>query len=815
MSCCQSYRASLGPFWLAVSNWSSSSVLSLSAGSVSPFWHLHLGLLISSVDCSPGAFLVDFSTMDFSALFLSRFSASPAVRSFLNSEGNRGIIRATPDAVVWVANRDNPIIDSEEAVLAISINGSLAITKGGSLIIWFATPSVVATSRPLARLLDSGNLVVVDETRDEEDYLWQSSNFPTDTLLPDMKMVDDVEAGVVRNLTSWRNADDPSPGEFVMRIENRGVPEIVILRGTAKWFRTGNWNGLHFNGIPRYVNTVSAEPGLVFRDERLISMSRPYKSTIVIRATLGVSGSVQQYTMNAKRDRWNVVDSFPRDQCDGYGHCGPNAVCKVERAKKCECFKGFIPRFPHDWEVQDWGGGCRRLVALDCEDEHGFLEVRRVKYPDMLEFWLNSSMTLRECRAQCLKNCSCNAYANPYVTNGGRGCVLWFGDLVDTRGLSAANTLQNIYIRLPLQQLDFSTDSEKVDKKLPIKLIAISLAVGVLVASIINGGVVYLTRRRRRVKAKDEDIDVPIIKMANIVEATNNFSLENMLGSGGFGPVYKGQLSTGQHIAVKRLSRTSEQGVEEFKNEVKLIAKLQHRNLVKLVGYENQRMLLTWPKRFDIIMGIARGLLYLQHDSRLKIIHRDLKTGNILLDKNLNPKISDFGLARAFEEDESISRTKRIVGTYGYMAPEYASDGKFSVKSDIFSFGVILLEIVSGKKNRGYEHDYHNHTLLGHAWLLWKDERNMEVMDECLKETCDESQVKRCIHVGLLCVQKLADDRPIMQSVVLMLATDGAILPDPKEPGYFVETSSQTQDSTSPRIELENATITITDLEAR
>ncbi|PON49905.1 Serine/threonine protein kinase [Parasponia andersonii] len=330
---------------------------------------------------------------------------------------------------------------------------------------------------------------------------------------------------------------------------------------------------------------------------------------------------------------------------------------------------------------------------------------------------------------------------------------------------------------------------------------------------------------------QEEDLELPLFDLSMINTATNHFSETNKLGEGGFGPVYRGMLEEGQEIAVKRLSKTSGQGVNEFKNEVKLIAKLQHRNLVKLLGcciegeekllvYEympnksldsfifdqKQGKLLEWPKRFQILCGISRGLLYLHHDSRLRIIHRDLKASNVLLDKEMNPKISDFGLARSFGGDETEANTLKVVGTYGYIAPEYAFEGLFSIKSDVFSFGVLVLEIISGKKSRGFYHDKPGLTLIGHAWKLMKEGKAVELIDNSLRDSYENmEEVLRCIHVGLLCVQQSPDDRPNMSSVVLMLSGE-RVLPQPKPPGYFTDTDTREGDQSSSSLLLSSST---------
>ncbi|KAI6704440.1 hypothetical protein NL676_007402 [Syzygium grande] len=233
--------------------------------------------------------------------------------------------------------------------------------------------------------------------------------------------------------------------------------------------------------------------------------------------------------------------------------------------------------------------------------------------------------------------------------------------------------------------------------------------------------------------------------LATIQAATNNFSHQNKLGQGGFGDVFQGRLPNGQEIAVKRLSKSSGQGVGEFKNEVVLVAKLQHRNLVRLLGFclegeekilvyefvpnksldyflfdPDKRKQLDWSRRYKIISGIARGMLYLHEDSRLRIIHRDLKPSNILLDRDMNPKISDFGMARIFGVDQTRANTNKIVGTFGYLSPEYAMRGQISEKSDVYSFGVLILEIISGKKNSYFFQSDGDENLASFAWKNWR-----------------------------------------------------------------------------------------------
>ncbi|XP_028806152.1 cysteine-rich receptor-like protein kinase 10 [Neltuma alba] len=302
------------------------------------------------------------------------------------------------------------------------------------------------------------------------------------------------------------------------------------------------------------------------------------------------------------------------------------------------------------------------------------------------------------------------------------------------------------------------------------------------------------------------------IDIATIKVATDNFSEKSRIGKGGFGEVYKGVLPNGQEIAVKRLSRTSSQGVEEFKNEVLLIAKLQHRNLVRLLGFcleDDEKILiyeyvpnkslnhflfdplkqreLTWPERFKIIKGIARGILYLHEDSRLKVIHRDLKPSNVLLDSNLSPKISDFGMARLITLDQVEGSTNRIVGTYGYISPEYAMHGYFSIKSDVFSFGVMMLEIISGRKNSYSYESCRIDDLLSNAWRKWRDESIEELMDPAVRESYSQQEVFRCIQIGLLCVQENPDDRPTMGNVASYLSNITVELPYPLEPAFFMQ----------------------------
>ncbi|THG17845.1 hypothetical protein TEA_011385 [Camellia sinensis var. sinensis] len=395
------------------------------------------------------------------------------------------------------------------------------------------------------------------------------------------------------------------------------------------------------------------------------------------------------------------------------------------------------------------------------------------------------------------------AYANLDVSGEGSGCLLWFNELVDIRVIENG---QDLYVRMAASE--FGQAGHNWNKAKTIIVISVvstaTLILGLAISLYIWKKKEWQKREGRTIghpeqgyyqESKNEDIELPLFHLVAITKATDNFAINNKLGEGGFGPVYK------------------------FKNEVVCIAKLQHRNLVKLLGYciqgeermliyefmpnnnldsfifdQSQKMLLDWPKRFHIINGIARGLLYLHQDSRLRIIHRDLKGSNILLDYEMNPKILDFGLARIFGANERQANTKKVIGTYGYMSPEYAIEGLFSVKSDVFSFGVLVLEI---------------------AWRLYKEDRTRELIDEPIQNSRNILEVLHSIHVGLLCVQQRPEDRPNMASVVLLLGGEGA-LTHPKQPGFFIERNLLEAESTGSEVEQCSANmVSTTVVEAR
>lgn len=481
----------------------------------------------------------------------------------------------------------------------------------------------------------------------------------------------------------------------------------------------------------------------------------------------------------------------------------------------------------------------RRLKS--CKNGEGFIKLVKVKVPDTSWARVDMNLSWKACEQQCLRDCSCLAYtisSNAPII----GCMTWYGKLVDTKNFADGD--QDLYLRVDALELAEYTKKSKgfLAKKGMLPILVVSIA---MISFFICFGCWCSKRKRKKhpwERKNDDDSrthqDLTLFNLKSIVAATNNFSAANKLGEGGFGPVYKGLLANGQEVAVKRLSKNSGQGLEQFKNEVMLIAKLQHRNLVRLFGccihtkekmliYEyltnksldffifdkRRSSLLDWKTRFEIIFGIARGVLYLHQDSRLKIIHRDLKASNVLLDSTMNPKISDFGLAKMFGEDQMQAKTNRVVGTYGYMSPEYAMEGRYSEKSDVFSFGVLLLEIISGKRNTSYDNQTPSPNLIGQIWDMWTEEQALGMVDPSLGESYPAHEVSRCIQIGLLCVQESASDRPTMSEVIFMLGNE-TTLPSPKKPAFILQSSNPNSTASKGSAPSLND-VTITMLEAR
>ncbi|KAK3433292.1 hypothetical protein EUGRSUZ_D00889, partial [Eucalyptus grandis] len=715
--------------------------------------------------------------------------------------------QVSEQTVVWVANRERPI-NGTSGALSIDSDGNLVLHEtNGSFLVWSTNVSYALSNySTTARLMDSGNLVLVQDF--SERMIWQSFDYPTDTMLPFMKLGLNRKTGLNRFLTSWKSPEDPTPGNCSYRIDPTGYPQLLLYKDGDPYWRAGSRTGDRWSGVPEITRAYIFNISFVNDPDEVSIMYGVIDASIITRMVVSESGSVRRSTWHDRDRRWIEYWFAPKDQCDFYGNCGPNSNCNPYDAGQfeCTCLPGLEPKSPGDWNLGDGSAGCVRRGGVSvCRSGEGFVKVARVKVPDTSKARANMSLNLKECKEECLRDCSCTAYASASESLGGSGCLTWHGNLVDTR--TFADSGQDLYIRLDAIELALLLASSFL-YLLVIKKRKDHRSHNPLVSDMTTNST-YLDGP---LTVKDHDDgprgnrDVPLFDLSTIASATNNFSVLNKLGQGGFGSVYKGIMDNGLEIAVKRLSKLSGQGAEEFKNEVRLIAKLQHRNLVRILGccveedekmliYEylpnksldaflfdkTRRSLLDWRKRFEIASGLARGLLYLHQDSRLRIIHRDLKASNVLLDEAMNPKISDFGMARICGADQIQGNTDHVVGTYGYMSPEYAMEGIFSIKSYVYSFGVLLLEIISGKRNSAYYHENPSSNL---AWELWKEGNCEDVIDESMGDSCSKEEALRCIQIGLLCVQEFADDRPNMSAVVFMLANNDVALAFPKRPAF-------------------------------
>ncbi|XP_062226864.1 G-type lectin S-receptor-like serine/threonine-protein kinase At4g27290 [Phragmites australis] len=718
--------------------------------------------------------------------------------------------------VVWVANRDNPIT-TPSAKLVITNSSELLLSDSKGRTLWTTASNITSGgARAVAVLLDSGNFILQSLNGMK---IWQSFDHPTDTILPTMRFVLSYKGQVVERLVAWKGLDDPSTGDFSYSLDPSSELQMLLWHNTSPYYRTVVFNDgvsvfgriYHSNSTSTWImyqTMVSTEDGLyVFYT---VSDGSPY-----MRFLIDYTGKSRLLSWNNNTLSWRVVKEAP-GRCDLYALCGLFGYCdQTEALPTCKCLDGFDPI-----DSLNFSRGCRRREALKCGKENHFVTLPGMKVPDKFVHIRNRS--LDQCAAECSRNCLCSAYAYANFSSAGdimtdtSRCLVWAGDLVDMWKMPSFG--ENLYLRLAESPVQNKSNLAKIVLPIIACLLLLASTTLLWICKYRAG-----KQRKKEVQKRlmleylrstdedgDKNIEFPFISFEDIVTATDNFSDSNMLGKGGFGKVYKGMLEGTKEVAIKRLSKGSGQGTEEFRNEVVLIAKLQHKNLVKLLGcciHEDERLLvyeylpnksldnflfdsarkpmLQWPTRCKIIQGIARGILYLHQDSRLTIIHRDLKASNILLDKEISPKISDFGMARVFCGDQHQANTNRVVGTYGYMSPEYAMEGAFSVKSDTYSFGVLVLEIVSGLKISSPHLIMDFPNLIVYAWNLWKDGKTEDLVDSSVKENCPLEEVSRCIHIGLLCVQDSPNCRPLMSEVVFMLENKTTPLPIPMRPVYF------------------------------
>ncbi|GLT87004.1 hypothetical protein SLE2022_051090 [Rubroshorea leprosula] len=700
--------------------------------------------------------------------------------------------------IVWVANREKPVRDANSSVLRIS-DGNLVLFDESQVPIWSTYISAAGSSSLEAVLRDDGNLVLRNRPNSTTN-LWESFNFPAHTWLPGMKFGMNKKTNRSQLLTSWKNSDDPAPGLFSLEIDPNGTNAYYILwNKSEQYWNTGPWDGKIFSLVPDMRLNYLYNFSYVSNANESYFIYSLYDSSIISRFIMDISGQVKQLSWLESSNQWNVFWSQPRQQCEVYAFCGAFGSCNEKALPFCNCLQGF------DRNSTDYSGRCVRRTPLLCPNvtptngkSDKFWESPNMRPPEHPQN--ATARSFKECESVCLSDCNCTAYG--YENNE---CTLWYGDLLNLQQLADGdNTGKTIYIRLAASEFPSLKSS---------KAAIIGGAIGGSVVLLLFALAVFvkLRQRKRTVKIVVVEGSLVVFGYRDLQNATKNFS--EKLGGGGFGSVFKGTLPDSTVIAVKKLESIS-QGEKQFRTEVSTIGTIQHVNLVRLRGFcsegtrkllvydympngsldthlfhEKDSRVLDWERRYKIGLGTARGLVYLHEKCRDCIIHCDIKPENILLDAEFCPKIADFGLAKLVGRDFSrVLTTMR--GTRGYLAPEWISGVAITAKADVYSYGMMLLEFVSGRRNS--EHTPDGKVRFFPTWaasIVAQGGDVLSLLDPRLDGNANVEELSRICKVACWCIQDDETQRPSMGQVVQILegVLDVNVPPSPRSLQVYVD----------------------------
>jgi hypothetical protein len=723
---------------------------------------------------------------------------------------NHPSLQSRNRTIVWMANRDQPV-NGRRSKLSLLKTGNLILTDAGKFTVW-ATNTLSNSSVKLS-LNDTGNLILHAL---EGVSLWQSFHFPTDTLLPQQLLTRNTK------LVSSRSQSTYSSGFYKLFFDNDNLLRLLYdgpESSSIYWFDPWlvNWDAQRSTYNKSRIAVLDSLGNFSSSDD-FTAVSADYGAVLHRRLTIDYDGDIRVYSWKEEEETWVISWQAIQKPCMIHAICGANSICSYVAGseRKCSCLPGYYMK-----NHTDWSYGCEPGFDLSCnKNESGFLQLSHIQFYGY-DYGYFPNNTLHECKTLCLQLCDCIAFQFTFFTD--RGFANCYPKTLLLNGYLSPDFNGDLYLRLPESNLLSYTNSVvEYSLDCPSEGTVVTtvksrgngtlefmlwFACGVGGLEIICIILVWcLLIRTRQSSGADKQGYLAAVGFrkytyAELKKATKGFSEE--IGKGGGGIVYKGVLSDNRVAAIKRLNETN-QGEGEFLAEVSIIGRINHMNLIEMWGYcaEGKHRLLVyeymengslaenlfsnsldWKKRFKIAVGTAKGLAYLHEDCLEWVLHCDVKPQNILLDSNYQPKVADFGLSKLQKRGNlKNSSFSRIRGTRGYMAPEWVLDLPITSKVDVYSFGIVVLEMVTGKGPTEGVHVLDCKGETEHRRLVkWvRENRNRaatnamtswleEMIDPRMEGKYEMGKMEALVRVALQCVDEDRDARPTMSQVIEML----------------------------------------------